>query len=209
METLNQAQQAPAATEKRVHEPQLESVNSTLQLILDAASFAAHKHRTQRRKDHEASPYINHPLALARTLAHTAGVTDQTVLCAALLHDTVEDTDTTFEELEQRFGAKITSVVREVTDDKDIPKKDRKRLQVEKAAGKSREAKLVKLADKISNLRDILASPPSEWPRERKIEYFRWAAKVVGEIRGTDQALEEEFDRVFALGMRVFDETAV
>jgi guanosine-3',5'-bis(diphosphate) 3'-pyrophosphohydrolase len=176
--------------------------------ILDAAAFAADKHRHQRRKDAHASPYINHPLALARTLAITGGISDPETLCAALLHDTVEDTDTSFDELEKRFGGSVASIVREVTDDKALEKSERKRLQVEKAASKSHEAKLVKLADKISNLRDIIGSPPLEWSRERKVEYFEWAAKVVNAMRGTDQALEDEFDRLFGLGMQVFEETA-
>lgn len=176
----------------------------SLAMILDAAAFAADKHRDQRRKDAQASPYINHPLALARTLALTAGITDPVTLCAALLHDTVEDTDTSFDELEARFGERVASVVREVTDDKTLEKSERKRLQVEKAGAKSREAKLVKLADKISNLGDIIASPPADWPRERKAEYFDWAGRVVEGMRGTNAALEAEFDRLYQSGLRSF-----
>jgi hypothetical protein len=174
-------------------------------LVLDAALFAAEKHRHQQRKGADASPYINHPLALARTLA-VAGITDPVILCAALLHDTVEDTDTSFDELEQRFGPQVASVVREVTDDKSLDKPERKRLQVEKAASKSREAKLVKLADKISNLGDIRVSPPKNWSRERQADYFAWAARVVDGIRGTEPRLEAEFDRLQALGRQQFGE---
>jgi guanosine-3',5'-bis(diphosphate) 3'-pyrophosphohydrolase len=169
--------------------------------VLDAALFAAEKHRDQKRKGAEASPYINHPLALARTLAF-AGVTETVVLCAALLHDTVEDTATSFEEIEERFGTHVMSIVREVTDDKTIKKPERKRKQVEMAASKTREAKLVKLADKISNLADILNSPPTDWPRERKLDYFDWAARVVAGLRGTNPTLEAEFDRLYLLGQR-------
>ncbi len=134
---------------------------------------------------------------------------DEVVICAALLHDTVEDTETTFEELEGRFGSDITSIVREVTDDKKVKKEERKRLQVVKASEKSHRAKLVKLADKITNLRDIIESPPADWTRERKVEYFKWARDVVAGLRGSNPDLEEEFDRVYGLGMRVFEETAV
>jgi guanosine-3',5'-bis(diphosphate) 3'-pyrophosphohydrolase len=177
---------------------------SMITQLLDTALFAAQKHSGQRRKDAEASPYINHPLALAHLLATSGGVTDLAVLCAALLHDTVEDTETSFEELEQRFGPKITSIVREVTDDKSLAKQDRKRRQIEKAAGKSHEAKLVKLADKISNLGDILRSPPADWSDDRKLEYFEWAGQVIDGLRGTNAALEAEFDRLLAQGRKQF-----
>jgi guanosine-3',5'-bis(diphosphate) 3'-pyrophosphohydrolase len=167
-------------------------------LVLKALSFAARKHRDQRRKDEEASPYINHPISLATLLWHEAGVTDPVVLAAALLHDTVEDTDTTPDELRAEFGDAIADVVLEVTDDKLLPKAERKRLQIEHAAGISRAARLVKLADKICNLRDVAASPPRGWPLERRREYFDWAKQVVDRMRGTHAGLEALFDRVHA-----------
>jgi guanosine-3',5'-bis(diphosphate) 3'-pyrophosphohydrolase len=163
-------------------------------LVLHATSFAAYKHRDQRRKDHAASPYINHPISLAYVLAKEAGIEDGVVLAAALLHDTIEDTDTTFAELEAEFGPEIASVVLEVTDDKLLPKLERKRLQIEHAATISAKAKLVKLADKISNLRDITASPPADWTMERKREYFDWAKQVVDQVRGVNAKLESLFD---------------
>jgi GTP diphosphokinase / guanosine-3',5'-bis(diphosphate) 3'-diphosphatase len=166
-------------------------------LILDAAAFAAHKHRDQRRKDREASPYINHPIGLAALLANEAGVSDARVLAAALLHDTIEDTETTPAELEARFGSEIKDIVLEVTDDKRLPKAERKQLQVAHAPHISHEAKLVKLADKIGNLRDILASPPADWPASRKREYFEWAHDVVSGLRGTNATLEAIFDELY------------
>ena len=166
--------------------------------ILRAAAFAAEKHRDQRRKDADASPYINHPLQLANTLANEGGIYDPVVLCAALLHGTVEDTKTTEEELQDAFGAKIARVVMEVTDDKSLPKPMRKQLQIEHAPHISHEAKLVKLADKICNLRDIISSPPANWPQSRKQEYFDWAAKVVAGVRGHNAALEAIFDQLYA-----------
>jgi len=179
-------------------------VNSNISVILAAAAFAADRHRAQRRKDADASPYINHPLALANILSNEGEVHDTAVLCAALLHDTVEDTETSFEELRERFGEAITAIVAEVTDDKALPKAERKRLQVLKAPGKSEGAKLVKLADKISNLRDILASPPADWPQKRKVEYFQWARDVVAGLRGVNSRLEAAFDEVFERGMKRF-----
>src|SRR3954471_6108239 len=158
--------------------------------LLKSLAFAAHKHRDQRRKDAEASPYINHPIALADVLVNEGGVTDEEVLCAALLHDTVEDTDTTPEELAEAFGPRIARIVAEVTDDQKLPKAERKRLQVEHAATISREAKLVKLADKICNLRDVAARPPAGWSLERRREYFEWAGSVVDRLRGVHPALE-------------------
>lgn len=167
-------------------------------LILEAAAFAAEKHRSQRRKDKTASPYINHPIALAALLANEGAISDAGVLAAALLHDTIEDTETTAEELERHFGAGIKDIVLEVTDDKSLPKAERKLRQVQHAPHISREAKLVKLADKICNLRDILASPPADWPAARKQAYFDWAAQVVEGIRGTNVALEAIFDALYA-----------
>lgn len=169
-------------------------------LILNAAAFAAERHRDQRRKDTDASPYINHLLALADILAREGGVTDATVIAAALLHDTVEDTETTIAELEDRFGKRVASIVAEVTDDKSLPKEERKRLQVAKAATKSPGAKLVKLADKISNLRDITARPPADWPVDRKRQYFDWAQEVVTGLHGQNAALDAAFDEAYAKG---------
>ena len=166
--------------------------------ILDALQFAAHKHRDQRRKDLEASPYINHPIALANLLWREGGVQQPEVISAALLHDTIEDTDTTEDELRERFGKKVARIVAEVTDDKSLDKAVRKRLQVEHAPHLSREAKLVKLADKISNLRDMAASPPKTWPRSRVREYFDWAKRVVDGLRGVHPELEEIFDQAYS-----------
>ncbi|HEX3441094.1 MAG TPA: HD domain-containing protein [Pseudolabrys sp.] len=176
----------------------MDATANAVSLLIEAISFAAEKHRNQRRKDASASPYINHPIALADVLANEGHVTDIDVLCAAVLHDTIEDTETTFAELENRFGPRIASIVVEVTDDKSLPKQVRKQLQIEHAARASREAKLVKLADKICNLRDILNAPPADWPAERKQAYFDWAAQVVANIRGIHPGLEAAFDELYA-----------
>lgn len=166
--------------------------------LMDAVAFAALKHRDQRRKDVAASPYINHPIALANVLVNEGGVNNLTALCAAVLHDTVEDTDTTEQELMERFGPEVASVVMEVTDDKSLDKARRKELQIAHAPHLSYAARLVKLADKICNLRDIEASPPADWTIERKQAYFNWAARVVAGLRGTHPGLETVFDRVYA-----------
>jgi GTP diphosphokinase / guanosine-3',5'-bis(diphosphate) 3'-diphosphatase len=167
-------------------------------MLLAAAAFAAHKHRDQRRNDADTSPYINHPIALADTLANEAGITDPITLIAALLHDTIEDTDTSHQEIAAEFGAEIANLVDEVTDDKLLSKLDRKRLQIEQAAGISVRAKLIKLADKISNLRDINKSAPAGWTPARVQEYFDWAKRVVDQMRGTHSTLEALFDAEFA-----------
>ncbi len=167
-------------------------------LVLRALAFAAHKHRDQRRKDAGRSPYINHPIALADLLANEAGIADVEVLCGALLHDTVEDTETTPEELEQHFGPSIATIVMDVTDDKRLPKAERKRLQVEHAPHVNGKAKLVKLADKICNLRDIVDAPPRGWPLERRQAYFDWAKSLVDRIRGTHSGLEALFDQAYS-----------
>ena len=171
---------------------------SDLTRLVSAAAFAAHKHRDQRRKDANASPYINHPLELARVLSVEGGVVDPTTLIAALLHDTIEDTDTTAAEVDSEFGTAVCGVVQEVTDDRTLPKAERKRLQVEHAASISDRAKLVKLADKICNLRDVANSPPANWNLDRKREYFDWARTVVDALRGVSPGLEQVFDRAYA-----------
>jgi guanosine-3',5'-bis(diphosphate) 3'-pyrophosphohydrolase len=167
-------------------------------LLFDALAFAAHKHRAQRRKDKEASPYINHPIALADVLANEGGVVDPVTLCAALLHDTVEDTRTTYKELRRAFGNEIADVVMEVTDDKKLERAERKERQVLHAPQLSRRAKLVKLADKICNLRDIASNPPATWSRQRKREYYEWAKRVIDALRGAHPGLERLFDRAYA-----------
>ena len=139
-----------------------ENLHKVIPLLFKALAFSAKKHTKQRRKDLDQSPYINHPIALANILSKR-GIVDENVLCAAILHDTIEDTETTEKELVEEFGKKITSIVLEVTDDKKREKSVRKQRQIERAATVSHEAKLVKLADKIANLTDILDSPPSDW----------------------------------------------
>ena len=165
--------------------------------ILRAAEFAAHKHRDQRRKDADASPYINHPLSVANVLRNEGGIADPVILAAALLHDTLEDTETSYEELRGQFGEEIADIVVEVTDTKWLSKDSRKRLQVSKAAHSSTRARAVKIADKISNLRDILASPPAGWTLERKQGYFDWAKQVVDGVRGAHAQLELRFDGLY------------
>ena len=172
--------------------------NKEARLLIDALAFAADKHRTQRRKDPEASPYINHPIALARVLSVEGRVRDVKVLAAAVLHDTLEDTKTTYEELHERFGPVIAGIVREVTDDKTLLPAERKRLQIEHASELSHRARLVKLADKISNLRDLTLNAPSEWSLQRRRDYFDWAKKVIDKVRGTHKKLERAFDDAYA-----------
>jgi guanosine-3',5'-bis(diphosphate) 3'-pyrophosphohydrolase len=174
-------------------------MSEELPLIFKALEFASLKHRDQRRKDQEASPYINHPIALANVLNREGGVSDPVVLAAAILHDTLEDTDTTPEELRAAFGEKIAGIVAEVTDDKKLLKAERKRLQVEHAASISPEAKLVKLADKICNVRDVADHPPAKWDLARRREYFDWAKAVVDQVRGAHAELERAFDEAYAL----------
>jgi len=166
--------------------------------LIKAVHFAADKHRDQRRKDKGATPYINHPVSLAHILTQEGGIDDIDVLCAALLHDTLEDTDTTAEELIAYFGERITSIVLEVTDDITQHWTVRKQTQIDHAPHLSYEARLVKLADKISNLRDLLAFPPTDWPTERKHAYMDFTSAVVKGLRGTNARLEAAFDALVA-----------
>ena len=173
-------------------------MKSDVEALLSAIAFAADRHRNQRRKDVDASPYINHPIALAHLLATTGGIDDLVVLQGAILHDTVEDTETTRDELVQLFGEKVASVVMEVTDDKYVAKGRRKELQVEHAPHKSREAALVKLADKTCNLRDVAHSPPEKWSLERRREYFDWAKRVVDGLPAVSDKMHASFDAAYA-----------
>lgn len=166
--------------------------------LLRALTFAAKRHRDQRRKDSDASPYINHPIAVAEVLAGAGQVTDEALLLAAVLHDTVEDTETSFEELEELFGPDVTGLVREVTDEKQLPKDVRKRLQIEHAAGTSPRGKLLKIADKACNLRDLGSSPPSNWSHERSVEYVEWAEAVVSRCRGANAGMDQAYDEAAA-----------
>lgn len=164
--------------------------------LLAAFHFAAQKHSTQRRKDAAESPYINHPIAVAEVLARVGQVHDLVLLQAAILHDTVEDTETSAEEVEQRFGAEVRGIVMEVTDDKSLPKAVRKQKQIEHAPHLSAGAQQVKLADKICNVGEIGPTDPLGWPIERKREYLEWALRVVAGLRGCNPHLEQEFDQV-------------
>lgn len=172
-------------------------------LILRAINFAARKHRDQRRKDEEASPYINHPIAVSLLLAEIGGITDPEVLSAAILHDTIEDTDTKPEELEAVFGIRIRKLVEEVTDDKSLLKARRKQLQIEHASHISPDAVLIKLGDKIANVLDVTHSPPANWDLQRRKEYLDWAEAVVSNCTKVNTALEQYFVNVLAQGRQV------
>ena len=169
--------------------------------FVQALNFAAQKHRDQKRKDNQ-TPYINHPIAVAHILLAEAGVADEAVLMAALLHDTVEDTDATFEEIEQHFGQCVRDIVAEVTDDKTLPKAVRKQQQIDHASHLSDRARLIKLADKTANLRDIATSPPNDWSTARIDDYIEWGKAVVDRIRGSHAQLEQLFDQAYTQGKR-------
>jgi len=175
----------------------------TIVALFRALHFAAGKHRDQRRKGAEASPYINHPIEVAELLARVGGITDIVTLQAAILHDTLEDTQTTPQELEAAFGPEVRRLVEEITDDKQLLKAERKRLQIEHAPHLSARAKVVKLADKISNVRSIIQTPPTEWSLERKREYLDWSARVVAGCRGCNPALERAYDDILAEGKQI------
>ncbi len=184
----------------------MSSDKDPLAAILATLRFAARKHRDQRRKDVESSPYINHSIAVAETLSGVGGVTDLATLQAALLHDTVEDTETSFEELETVFGREIRDLVSEVTDDKTLPKEERKRLQIEHASHLSRKAKLIKLADKICNVRDVANAPPADWSMQRRSEYLDWSERVVAGCRGINADLEWRYDQLLTEARRRIQE---
>jgi guanosine-3',5'-bis(diphosphate) 3'-pyrophosphohydrolase len=177
---------------------------NTLNQLLQAASYAARQHTDQKRKGERREPYINHPLEVANLLANVGGIDDIDILIAAILHDTIEDTGTTAGELREMFGERVTGFVLEVTDDKSLPKPERKQLQIEHAPHLSTEAKQIKLADKISNIRDITASPPSDWPHDRRVHYVDWGQKVVAGLRGVNPRLDAAFDETVTAAVARF-----
>lgn len=171
--------------------------------LLAAVRFAAEKHRGQRRKGSTAVPYINHPIAVAEILNRVGGIDDPVVLMAAILHDTIEDTDTTPNEIEKHFGAAVCAIVQEVTMDMSLPRSERKQWQVDHAPHLSHNAKLVKLGDKICNVLDVTNDPPTNWSADQRIEYLDWSARVIAGCRGTNAALEQHFDEVLVRGKTV------
>ena len=164
-----------------------------LEIVLKAALFAAEKHKDHRRKDEESSPYINHPLKVAALLSGIGGVTDGEIIAAALLHDTVEDTETTFDEIEEHFGEATRNYVSEVTDDKSLSRKKRKLAQLDHASKLSYGATLIKICDKISNVHDVIYTPPPNWKAKRRLEYVEWAASVVDNCPETNSPLKDSF----------------
>jgi len=167
--------------------------------------FSAVKHRDQRRRDQPRSPYINHPLEVARLLWEIGGVRDAATLTAAILHDTLEDTNTTPDEIRDVFGDEVLGLVQEMTDDRSLPKQRRKQLQIEHAPHISPKAKLIKLADKISNVNDLLHSPPHRWTLARKQQYLLWTEQVVAGLRGSNPALEQCYDKLLIEGKKLLN----
>lgn len=166
-------------------------------IICKASAFAALKHQYQRRKNADETPYINHPLGVAFLISNVGKVNTTNILCAAILHDTIEDTDTSYDELVENFGKEIADIVMEVTDDKSKPKLYRKLHQIVHAKEISYAARMVKLADKLYNLNDTIESPPITWTDDEIVGYFVWAEKTINEMRGTNEMLENELDKAF------------
>jgi guanosine-3',5'-bis(diphosphate) 3'-pyrophosphohydrolase len=172
-------------------------MNHHIQAILSAARYAAEKHKDQKRKGTASEPYINYLLEVAQLVSTALSQPDANLIVAALLHDTVEDADVTSTELIKQFGQDVADLVAEVTDDKSLPKAERKRLQIEHAPKLSVRAQVIKLADKVSNLRSILTSPPANWDYKRKREYFDWAKRVVDGLTAPNPILKGEFESTF------------
>lgn len=185
-----------------MHEPELLGV-------LEALAFSAARHRHQKRKGRLASPYINHPIEVALIIVRDGGVATAPVLTAALLHDTIEDTDTTAAELAQRFGEEVASIVLEVSDDPSLPKAEQRRRQEAGAADLSYGARIIRIADKTANVRDLVDDPPSTWGVRLRREYLEWTRRVVDRCRGTNEGLERAYDDAYELARRTHDTLAL
>lgn len=166
-------------------------------LLLKSVWFAAEKHRHQRRKD-DSTPYINHPIQVAELLWQEGQVRDMVTIVGALLHDTLEDTATTAQEIRELFGDEVLALVQEVSDDKTLPKEQRKQLQIQHAPTVSARAKQIKLADKISNVCDLIDAPPQDWSLLRRRAYLEWSKQVVHGLRGINPLLESRYDTIYA-----------
>lgn len=169
--------------------------------ISRALDFAARKHVSQRRKGVAQEPYINHLAEVALLLAEATDGKDTALVIAGLLHDCIEDQEVKYEELVELFGKDVADLVQDVTDDKSLPKAERKRLQVDHSPHKSDRAKMLKIADKTANLRALAVSPPSNWDQARKREYFEWAKNVVAGCRDVNAFLEAQFDEAYRTGV--------
>ena len=173
--------------------------------IFNALSFASQKHKRDRRKNKHGTPYINHPIEVVRLLVEVGGIYDADTICAAFLHDTLEDTDTTQIELEENFGAVVTGIVVELTKDSSISSKMNKQKQIETFPFKSTEAKLIKLCDIISNITDVIYDPPVNWFRKRRLEYLDTSEKLVNGIAGTNENLEKLFFEILKKGIQLLN----
>jgi len=133
--------------------------------LTGALRFAAEAHANQRRKGAAQEPYVNHLIEVAELIVDATGGDDPDIVIGALLHDTIEDTAVTYDEIEARFGRRVADLVRENSDDMSLPKQERRRRRIAEAAHKSDGAKLIKIADLISNARAMTTSPPAGWAR--------------------------------------------
>jgi (p)ppGpp synthase/HD superfamily hydrolase len=168
-----------------------------MEKVISAVNFAAIAHKNQRRKNAEATPYINHPIEVMYLLSN-AGVTDPDILAAAVLHDTIEDCGVTYDQICQRFGQHVADYVRECSDDKSLPKVERKRQQIEHAKVISVGAKLIKIADKLSNIGDLTHNPPKNWSNSEIGGYFAWSYAVYLQLKGCNSILDTQIEAIFA-----------
>jgi len=175
-------------------------------LVQKAAQFAAQKHKGQIRKGRDECPYIDHLKSVARVIAEVGDIEDPEILAAAWLHDTLEDTETTPEELEANFDKRVRQLVEEVSDDKSLPKDERKQMQIQHAPTLSQDAVLIKLGDKISNIIDVTNTPPINWNLERRKKYLDWAEMVIDNCPKVNTALEQHFAEVLKKGRRTLRE---
>lgn len=167
--------------------------------LMEALNFAALRHRAHRRKGREGTPYINHLIEVAHILT-LHGIDDEDLLCASVLHDTIEDVGVSAEELRSRFGPRVTALVLAVTDDENLPLWDQKQRQIDEAGNLPKAAQNLRVADKISNLRGILMSPPPGWSHERKLAYYAWAREVVQACTSADPSLLRTFEDLHETG---------
>ncbi|NOQ24273.1 MAG: HD domain-containing protein [Bacteroidales bacterium] len=177
--------------------------STSKQVIIDAVSFAAERHKNQARKGLGKIPYINHPIQVAKLLSDFGEENDELII-SALLHDVIEDTTKDEKEIKElsniilnKFGEIVLLIVLEVSDNKSLPVEERKRLQIVHTPTLSDSAKKLKIADKICNILDIKNDPPVNWTVERKLKYLDWSKQVVSGAKGLNEKLDQHFDQVY------------
>jgi len=166
--------------------------------VLGAAIFATEKHKSQVRSNEKKTPYIIHPIEVADLVMKIGHVYDKDVLITALLHDVMDDTQTTYEQITSLYGTKVSSYLEEMTSKQGLSLKEQKKQQIMQAFRQNPSVAIIKLSDKLSNLKTLATSPPPSWSRDRIDQYFQWAQTVIENLPESNQLLKKAVKNVIS-----------